>query len=67
MKTAVTQTNEPIIASADAPKTAICPACSGSVQLRKRRLMGGGITYFWRHNNNNNRHSQCQNRSTRFR
>jgi len=36
-------------ASPDAPEKAACPACGGAVKKRKRRTMGGQVTYFYRH------------------
>jgi hypothetical protein len=40
---------QPVRASADSPEEAICPACGGAVRKRKRRAMGGWVTYFYRH------------------
>ena len=31
------------------PEQAKSPQCGGLVTLRKRRQMGGEVTYFWRH------------------
>jgi hypothetical protein len=50
MKMAKTSEGKEILASADAPKEALCPLCGHKVILRKRRLMNkGGTIYFWRH------------------
>ena len=38
-----------VTAGPDSPDVATCPACGGIVKKRKRRKMGGGITYFYRH------------------
>lgn len=52
MKTAVSVAGKPLVAAGTAPKTAICPNCGGTVILRRRRLMGGSVTYYWRHRDN---------------
>jgi uncharacterized membrane protein len=49
MKAALSDDGEIIIAGTSMPEQANCPFCGGRVTLRRRRLMGGGITYFWRH------------------
>jgi len=47
---------QPVVASAEAPQEAICPACGGVVILRQRKLMNqGGYAYYWRHRDNRNR------------
>ena len=38
-----------VLAGPDSPETAVCPSCGGLVKKRKRRKMGGGMTYFYRH------------------
>lgn len=52
MKTALTESGEPVIAGDGVPETAVCPRCGCRVTLRSRRQMGGEITYFWRHTDN---------------
>lgn len=61
MKTAVSRSGEVIIAGAGVQDTATCQFCGCKVTLRKRRLMGGGVTYFWRHVANSG--AQCPKRS----
>ncbi len=39
----------PVTASPDAPTTATCPDCGGTVTLRKRNRMDTTTTYFYRH------------------
>ena len=48
MQTA-TQNNTPITAGPNAPTTATCPDCGGTVVLRKRRRMDGQTTWLYRH------------------
>ena len=36
-------------AAPTSPDEATCPTCGGTVHRRKRRTMGGGVTYFYRH------------------
>ena len=44
------QVNGQIVqAGPDSPEVATCPACGGVVEKRKRRTMGGQVTYFYRH------------------
>ncbi len=31
------------------PEKGRCPSCGGTVSKRKRRVMGGSVTYFYRH------------------
>ncbi|MFL7839360.1 MAG: hypothetical protein ACK2T4_03005 [Candidatus Promineifilaceae bacterium] len=49
MRTALSEKGETIVAGSGMPEEAFCPYCGGRVILRKRRLMGGGVTYYWRH------------------
>ena len=44
-----TVNGQTVSAGPDSPEIATCPACGGIVKKRKRRKMGGGITYFYRH------------------
>jgi ssDNA-binding Zn-finger/Zn-ribbon topoisomerase 1 len=44
MQTA-THNNTPITAGPNAPTTATCPECGGTVTLRKRKRMDGQTTY----------------------
>jgi hypothetical protein len=53
--------HQPLAASPDAPKQAICPHCDGRLTLRRRQRMDGGYAYFWRHLDHSNR--QCNGRS----
>ncbi len=64
MKTALSATGEPIVAGDGMPETATCAHCKCSVTLRKRSLMGGGVTYFWRHSDNGR--VPCRERARRF-
>jgi hypothetical protein len=43
------QLSQDVAAGAGMPEQAKCPQCGGLVTLRKRRQMGGEVTYFWRH------------------
>lgn len=62
MKQAISSHGQFIVASADAPRQAICPFCNGAVVLRHRsRMNNGGTSYYWRHLNNRNR--SCKARS----
>ena len=56
MKLAVDSSGDPIEASADAPKKAICPYCKAVVILRTRRreYQKEELTYYWRHENHSN-------------
>ena len=36
-------------AGPNSPAAAVCPACGGIVEKRKRRRMDGQVTYFYRH------------------
>ena len=36
-------------AGENSPEEAVCPSCGGAVKKRKRRGMGGQVTYFYRH------------------
>jgi len=49
MKIAVNEAGKKIIAGLDAPSTAICSHCKGSVTLCKRRnnYQSGEVTYSW--------------------
>lgn len=38
-----------VLAGEDSPEEAVCPSCDGAVKKRKRRRMGGQVTYFYRH------------------
>jgi hypothetical protein len=38
-----------VVAGPKAPDTAVCPDCGAEVQKRKRKCMGGTVTYFYRH------------------
>ena len=38
-----------VLAGMDSPDAATCPSCGGAVKKRKRRKMGGQVTYFYRH------------------
>ena len=63
MKYAQTVKGDPILATPEAPKEAICPSCGGTVTLRSRKTMNnGGKSYFWRHRNNKNPNCQARQR-----
>jgi hypothetical protein len=62
MKTALADNGETVVAGKDMPDHAKCPYCGGQVTLRKRRLMGGGVTYYWRHDDYKQSKS-CANRA----
>jgi len=61
MKTALSDTGEPIIAGDGMPEKAVCPFCGNRVTLRRRRQMNGDVTYFWRHVEHSSR--SCRSRS----
>jgi hypothetical protein len=64
MKIATLADGKKIEAGCEAPPQALCPYCSGTVTLRKRKLMNNqGYSYFWRHLDNQN--LQCQARLRR--
>ena len=63
MKIAQTSEGQPIEASADAPKEAVCPCCGGRLLLRSRNVMGDGQrVYYWRHQGNQNRDCSARKR-----
>jgi hypothetical protein len=40
---------KPVVAGREAPDVAVCPECGTEVHKRKRKCMGGTVTYFYRH------------------
>lgn len=55
MKTAQTEKGESVLASATAPRQALCRYCGGEVILRHRHRMNNqGVVYYWRHRSNRN-------------
>jgi hypothetical protein len=63
MKIAELETGQKVEAGTNAPKTAVCPCCSGELTLRSRKTMNNGErTYFWRHRSNKNRNCSARNR-----
>jgi hypothetical protein len=38
-----------VSAGPDTPDVAICPDCGAEVRKRRRKCMGGRVTYFYRH------------------
>jgi hypothetical protein len=63
MKVAQTVDGKKVVASASAPKEAVCPCCGGRLTLRSRRTMNNGQrTYFWRHRSNHNTNCSARNR-----
>jgi hypothetical protein len=49
MKVAETENGKPVIASSEAPETAVCPRCKNVVILISRKTMDNGATWYWRH------------------
>lgn len=49
MKVAETASGKPVIASSEAPETAVCPRCKNVVILISRKTMDNGAIWYWRH------------------
>jgi hypothetical protein len=63
MKVAVTIEGKQIVATAAAPRKAVCPICGGELTLRSRKTMNNGDrSYFWRHRSNHNRFCSARHR-----
>lgn len=61
VKIANTPEGTTVEANENAPNTAVCPYCKGTLTLRSRRAMNNGQrSYFWRHGRNQNH--DCQGR-----
>lgn len=49
MRVAETGEGKPVVASSEAPETAVCPRCKNVVILISRKTMDNGETWYWRH------------------
>lgn len=49
MRVAETGDGKLVVASSEAPETAVCPRCKNVVILISRKTMNNGATWYWRH------------------